>query len=248
MFFSPASGLPGYKFVDKFGNNPVVGTDAYEEIWTYSEAYTYDASPITAAISSSEDPDTFEYTISGLDADWNPQEVNVTLTGETKKVVSGYTWMRINRCWNNSGDVAIGNVYIYDTTEGTVTAGVPQTDSKVKAMVAVGEEQTLMSIWTMPDGCQGYVRFVDSSILGSVTNDRAIDLSLDVRKFGKVFRTKRHWGVSSDGSTGHIQDMSMTHGIGLIDERSDVRVRGKAFGGDVECSSNFHIEYWRKAS
>lgn len=245
----PHGVLRGSGDVDKFGSNPGLNTSTYEDIWSVGGLYNYESSSagdgtgIEAAISSSSTSDTFEIAVDGLDEDGNEQIVYTNLQGQTKTVISG-TWSRIFRMWNNGSTASVGTIYAYVSND-TVSSGVPQTASKIKAQIIIGQEQSLICLWTMPRGKHGYIQQLEGFLTDNVTSNRGATLELQTRIPGKVFRTKKRFSVNAGGSSS-IQLLTGTVGTGLIDELTDIKMRGLALGGAVAVSAGFHVDYWSK--
>ena len=88
------------------------------------------------------------------------------MNGQTP-VESKYEYFRINRAYVttcNSGETNDGDIWIYLTSESSVTAGVPQTNSKKQAKIDTGGGQTEMCIFTIPLGYKGYLIDAHASV------------------------------------------------------------------------------------
>ena len=220
--------ISGAVRVHKFGYNPDIdtGTDP-EDVWDYGTLYPFLAAAATLYASSSSGSDTFEFTVQGLDADWNEQEAVVTLTGQDQVALPG-TWIRVNRCFNDTGTAAVGDVYIAEQSlGGDLVGGVPQTATKVKAKVGVGNEQTLMCVYSVPAGKTLFLYHWYLSVMGLgggtwLSGNSALDAGLFVRNFGKVFRIKERVGVINKGDTIFDHHYQFPE---LIPQKSDVVIR-----------------------
>jgi stage V sporulation protein SpoVS len=143
--------------VEPFGFNPDInGTE--ETVWDAGGIYAYPSAATVMKVSSSSTNDTAAGTgartilVQGLDADYNEAEEIVTLNGQTA-VNTTVSFLRVTRAYvltAGSGGTAAGDIYV---GVGTVTAGVPAT---IYAKITLGENQTLMGIWTVPAGYTGY--------------------------------------------------------------------------------------------
>jgi len=121
--------------------------------------------------------------VQGLDQDYNEVAETVTLTGQTA-VLTTTTFIRVFRAFvitAGSGGTAAGTIYV---GTGTVTAGVPAT---VYADIPVGENQTLMAIWTVP---AGYTFYMYRGTFSAASNNAAQYIlgKFMIRPFGGVFR------------------------------------------------------------
>ena len=80
-----AIGNTNLTFINQVGNNDDIDTDSDpEDVWSFGGLYTFISSPVPLFISSSNNADNQEITISGLDENWLPQTQVITLTGQTK--------------------------------------------------------------------------------------------------------------------------------------------------------------------
>ena len=218
--------------VNKFGHNPTVGA-ALESVWSGSVDYTFSSAAAAYYISSSAAGDGQVIEVQGLDANWELQVINVTLQGLTKtRIGTTETFIRAFRAKNTGTTNNAGNVWIYE--DDTLTDGVPDTDSKKRAMIAAGENQTLMAIWSVPNtSSTAYL----TSFYASTSIVKATEVRLYVRPFGGVFQVKKV--ISINGGTGQISyDIPL-----VIAAKSDVQIRAKAAGGGGEVSAGFDLWY-----
>jgi len=194
----------GNSQVHKFGNNADIDNAETEDIWDGGNnanadgAYTYPSTAEELHISSSEGADTQQITVRGLDADWNDQEVTVTLAGQTETVIgTSITWIRAFRAFNANSTALTGTVYIY--ADDTVVAGVPQTNNKVRAIITIGEDQTLMALYSVPLGKEFVVTAWYAALTGTAV--AAPIVRLKTREFGKSFRTTELRTLNSTGNS-----------------------------------------------
>jgi len=174
----------GQTFVEKFGENSDIDTaTAPEDIWSYGGIYTFSTTADIDSISSSSGSDTTEITVQGLDENWALATQVVTLSGQTRVALTT-PLIRCFRAWNSNSTDLVGTVYIY--VNGSITGGVPDTASDVRAIISIGAGQTEMCIYTVPAGKTGYFYggYVSMSRVG---NNSAVFTSR-VRTFGGVFR------------------------------------------------------------
>ncbi len=180
--------ITGHKSLFKFGNNPDIN-GSLETIWSHGGLYVYPTSAIQMKVSSSSADDTALGTgartvsVQGLDQDYNEVAETITLTGQTA-VLTTTTFIRVFRAFvitAGSGGTAAGTIYV---GTGTVTAGVPAT---VYAEIPVGENQTIMAIWTVP---AGYTFYVYRGTFSAASNNAAQYIlgKFMIRPFGGVFR------------------------------------------------------------
>lgn len=225
----------GYSFIQKFGENPDIDVGGYEDIWELGGDYIYPTLAATNYISSSDNSDTEEVTVIGLDSDWNVQTQNVTLQGQTKtEIGSGLTWIRVYRAYNNNGTDLAGDVYIYE--DDTVTAGVPNTASKIKACISNGSNQTQMALYSVPAGKTGYL--VSSHASLSKKKDGLSNVQVKTREFGKVFRVRDLYEVASAGTSAVEQKYDFWI---EIPEKSDIKLVADSSVADSGIAGGFSI-------
>jgi hypothetical protein len=178
----------------KFGYNSDIDTITDpEDIWDYGGLYTFPSdSGETIYVSSSNTGDVSSFVVQGLDTNFNTKIETVTLNGQNSVEVG--TFSRVFRAFNDSSNDLNGDVYAYTT--GTVSAGVPQTASTVKAQVLSGFQQTQMAIYTVPADHKGFVCDIACSAPRLANQTIAIEMHLDTRKYGKIFRSQLVFGVN----------------------------------------------------
>lgn len=178
---------------DAFGQNPAVG-GTFEHIWAQGGVHTEIATAAGLKVSSSSASDTFDVTITGLDADWNLQTVTQTLAGQTETAVgTTETWIRVWKMLNASAVAAVGDVYCY--LDDTVTAGVPQTQGKIQLKMPVGYERSLAARLSVPLGKTGYIMQWG----GFISAAAASEINLVYRSFGEIAEARRAINVYSNG-------------------------------------------------
>jgi len=186
--------------VDDFGFNPEIDTTSDpEDVWAQGGTYTYLSTAQTLYVSSSDSGDDQTITIEGLDANWDRQTVTVSLNGTAQAAISG-TWIRINKAYNSDSTTYAGDVYIAETD--TLTSGVPDTASKIKAKMTSTSQQTQLSHYSIPRNYTGYMFHWWGDLLGNSNAD--VDIELQVRLTGSVFRTRDNAGLAGAG-TSHFQ-------------------------------------------
>lgn len=219
-----------HKSLFKYGNNPDVN-GTLETIWSHSTPYVYPTAAIQMKVSSTSANDTAAGTgahtvlVAGLDADYNEISEVVTLNGQTP-VLTTASFIRVFRAYvvtAGSANTAAGTIYIGD---GTVTAGVPAT---VYAEITLGENQTLMAMWTVP---AGYTLYVYRGTFTAASNNvsQYILGKFMFRPFGGVFR-------NAADATANSNVIAYDFEIPLaIPEKSDIEARAIALSG-----TNFYV-------
>jgi hypothetical protein len=217
--------IQGHKTLFKFGNNSDIN-GSLETVWSHGGLYVYPTSAIQMKVSSSSADDSGTGTgartvvVGGLDADYNEITEVVTLTGQTE-VLTTNTFIRVFRAFvatAGSGATAAGTIYI---GTGTVTTGVPAT---VYAEIPLGENQTLMAIWTVP---AGYTLYLYRGTFSAASNNAAHYIlgKFVIRPFGGVFR-------NAADVTANSNVIPYDFEIPLVvPEKSDIEARAIALAG-----------------
>ncbi len=222
--------IQGHKSLFKFGNNPDVN-GSLETIWSGSSMYVYPTSAIQMKVSSANANDTALGTgartvsVQGLDKEYNEISETVILNGQTP-VLTINTFIRVFRVFvitAGSTNTAQGIIYVGD---GVVTAGVP---AIVYAEIPLGENQTLMAIWTVP---ANYTLYVYRATFSAASNNAAQYIlgKFVIKPFNSVFR-------NAADVTANSNIFSYDFEIPLaISEKSDVEARAIALSG-----TNFYV-------
>lgn len=219
----------------KFGRNDAIGT-TLATVMTLPTGVLHETYVSTNAIdkfSSSSGSDTGTivvegHTISGGVFTFVSQEV--TLVGQAETPLTT-PLARVSRVYNSNSTDWVGVIYVYE--DDTVTAGVPQTDSKVHLMTRAGENQSDKCATSISDNDYWLVTKVTGECLEKQAS--FVELHLEVRHEGKVFRDV----VDGSASDGHswIHDFKPYL---IIPKNSDVRLVAVADGagtqvaGDIE--------------
>lgn len=231
--------IPGHETQFKFGFNPDVD-DSLETVWAEGGLYSYLSSASVLKVSSSSANDTSAGTgartvqLFGLDADYNEINETVTLSGQTA-VNTTNSFLRINRMVVRSAGSGGTNAGVIYAGTGTVTSGVP---ANKYATIAVGDNQTLMALWTVPAGYTAYLLQKDVT-LATTQNNKYATVRLMVRPDGEVFQTRDK----------HVLDNNVLHqkyDIPLkLEEKTDIEVRcvGDSSGADIAISASLDIVY-----
>ena len=213
-------------FVHKFGNAPDFDTgDGVVDIWDGANdggidamVYTYSTTADIDSIVSSDAGDTQDMEIQGLDTYYNLVTQTKTLTGQTR-VALDTDLIRVFRMKNVGATNLAGNVSCY--VDSTITAGVVDDKTKVRAIILDGNNQTLMALYTVPAGKTAYARDWYASTSGGSRNSNYV-MDLYARPFGQVFQLK-HKSAISDTGTSYIQHKYIEPEV--LPEKTDMTMR-----------------------
>lgn len=211
----------------KFGYNGEISTDE-ETVWSGGGVYSYPASAGVMGVTSEDDTDVSVVKIDGLDENYNRVSETVTLTGQTP-VSTSNSFIRVFRASVQSaepaGDIWIGN--------GVFTNGVP---ANKYAHIAVGENQTLMAVWTVPAEYTAYILSYTVSS-GTAASNKYSEARLKVRAFGGVFQTKEVLTLQNQ----YIE--SYMHFPTVVSEKSDIEICALTSSGTDSISATFSLVY-----
>jgi hypothetical protein len=203
-FFLDAAngGISGLEHVRVFGQNPDVdtGTDP-EDVWDGEGLYNYTAAAgAPYFISSSNAGDTIIVSLTLLTkdsgGDWNEETFNVTLVGQTKTAItspSGDVPVRLQSIVNATGTPLLGDVYVYE--DCAVVAGVPADATKIRGKVLIGNDRTLMALYTVPSGKTAYLYGRDAGIVSVAAT--TMDARFYERESGGLFTLKQRAFVNN---------------------------------------------------
>lgn len=227
----------------KFGGNANVDT-APATLWNHAGDESYVSSNIIDKFSSSSASDTGSmvvegHTVTGTGADARFTFVvqAVTLAGQAETNLTT-PLARVSRVYNPTGTEWVGAIYVYQ--DDTVTAGVPQTTTKIHAKVNAGGQQTEKAATTISNDDMFFI----SSMLVGINKKKAetADCELQVRKVGGVFLPKARVTVSSTGTSTFSERFEPYI---IVPSNADVRIIGASGSGGVEVSA--HISGWLAA-
>lgn len=161
--------------VHKFGFNSLIN-NTEETLWDVGGIYAYPSSAVkmTATSTDGANDDGVQVTVQGLDADYNQLSETVTLDGTGVGETNSF-FLRVFRAFIKGSQEPSGAINI---TNGSTTY----------ARITLGDNQTLMCVWTVPAGYTAYLLQKDVSCL-TEANNKFGTIRLVSRKPGGVFRT-----------------------------------------------------------
>jgi hypothetical protein len=228
-----------HKNIFKFGFNPDVD-DSLETIWAEGGLYSYLSAATVLKISSSSTNDTSAgtgartVTLSGLDANYDEISETITLNGQTA-VNSTLSYLRIYRMTVDTAGSGGENAGVIYAGTGTVTSGVP---ANKYATIAIGDNQTLMALWTVPRGYTAYLSQTDVTA-ATTQNNKYATVHFVARENGGVFQAKDKF-VKAESSHNQQYDIPLK-----FEEKTDLEFRcvGDSAGADIAISASMDIVY-----
>jgi hypothetical protein len=228
-----------HKSIFKFGFNPDVD-DSLETIWAEGGLYSYLSAATVLKISSSSTNDTSAgtgartVTLFGLDANYDEISETITLNGQTA-VNSTLSYLRIYRMTVDTAGSGGKNAGVIYAGTGTVTSGVP---ANKYATIAIGDNQTLMALWTVPRGYTAYLSQTDVTA-ATTQNNKYATVHFVARENGGVFQAKDKF-VKAESSHNQQYDVPLK-----FEEKTDLEFRcvGDSAGADIAVSASMDIIY-----
>jgi len=217
-----------HTFNHKFGAVPQLSINTTGSIWDVSNTlYPWTAldTPAVVNVERNDADDTgLIVTIQGLDADWNFQSEDITITGADQ--VGTKLWRRVNRAYVSSGTavVNVGDIDIEAGAAGGTTV----------ARITADLGQTLMAVYTIPAGYVGYMYH------GTMTVQANADATgfMFVRRntAGTTFRVAHTFEVA--GGSQYDYNFAFPP---AIPEKSDIDVRATVRSNNARVTAAFDI-------
>lgn len=199
--------VKGTKHIHKFGAVPAMSQNQYGTVWDINDTlYPWSAFSIanTVVVTANTADNGKSLVIVGLDDNYNELQETVTISSGTATTTNNFK--RVFRAFTNDGSAANANVINFAVNSQTV------------ARILTGKGQTLMAVYTIPAGYNGYLTH------GVMTAQASADGTGDmfVRYGGQEsFRVGHSFEVSGSGG-----QYDYTFNIPLqIPEKSDIDVR-----------------------
>jgi len=195
-----------------------------------------DSGPVDLQISSSSTADVgIEIQGEGLDENWDLARGSVVLDGQNA-VSIGLQRNRIHRAYNNSGTPLVGIVYVSDAGT-TLVAGVPQDDTKIRAIIHPSSQQTQMALYTVPNGHSLYITHGWANVGRSNVSSGQAGVVIYRRSFGGVFRTVHTLAISVSGSSGDHRPYALPL---KFEAKEDLIYRANVSANGMAVSAGFH--------
>lgn len=208
--------------VHKFGSNSGLTSAGFETLWSAGGLYPWASldTPQTLYVSSTIAGDNGDVIVSGLDSNWNELTETVSLAGDPSEVTTTSLFRRVFR------------MEYSDTNAGTITARTVSHAGTVVGQIEIEKAQSLMAIYTIPAGHQGYLL---NYTLGTGKNEDAT-CEIYFRNIGQNFRIKNEGQVYQNSFT---QQFPIPLSIG---EKSDIDFRAiTTNAGGGSCFVNFDL-------
>ncbi len=235
--------VQGTTFIHKFGNAADIDTgDGLVDIWDGADStlatgkiptYTFSTTDNIDSISSSDAGDAQDIEIGGLDINFAEVTQTITLNGQAR-VALDTDLIRVFRMINRSATDIAGEVYCY--VNGAITLGVPDVPADVRAIINGDNNQTLMSIFTIPAAITGYMRSWFASM--STKKAAASVIQVRARPVGEVFQLKHISAILTTGNS-YVHHEYVEPEI--FQPMTDVVMRADSDTNDVGVAGGFDV-------
>ena len=209
--------------VHKFGANYDIDIGSVPEtVWTAGGLYPWAAltTAQTLYLISTNASDTGTIEIEGLDADYNFQSESLTMAGLTATTTANTYSRAFRMSYINAGANA-----------GTVTARTISGTGTVVAQVDANVGQTLMAVYTVPNGYTGYMTSLDVS----VDANKSSQFQVYSRKTGQPFQIAHTTELSGTYITAFNSPLVMP-------AKTDIDMRvSLALSNNTRVSTNFDL-------
>lgn len=216
--------ITGHKRLLKFGYNPLID-EIEETVWEAGGLYVYPTSALilTATSSAGATDSAVAITVQGLDANYNEISENIVLSGAGAATTT-QSFFRVYRAFVTGSKALTGIVSFANggTTYATINS----------------DNQTLMSLWTVPAGYTAYLMQTDVTVM-TEANNKFGTVRLVTRLPGSVFRTQDLFAAQNT-------DIVRVYANPLpIAEKTDIEFRaiGSSANSLLHVSATFELVY-----
>ena len=225
---------PGVSHINKFGENPVSPADTAEDVWSPGGTYSFPATALITSMSQTTNQAALlgaKIEIQGLDANWDMvvQTKALNATNTTTVVTLATPLIRVFRAKNLSLVVCDAQIRIHNAGE-----------SVDYAVIDIGDNQTLMAIYTIPAGKTGYMTSyychnIDAG--GKTPTATEVKLMAQNTTLGHAFAVKHEFGIPEAGPG--VQHYFNPYY--QFAEKTDIKVRTECLDQDGNVHAGFDI-------
>lgn len=227
--------IPNAVAVHKFGKaSDIDSVNGFVDIWDAGDLdislkiKTYSTTADIDSISSSDAGDTQTIFVIGLDVNWIITGQFVTLDGQNRVALTT-ALIRVFRMRNDSSTSIDGIVYCY--VNGAITNGVPDVMTTVRAIINDGNNRTLMTHFTIPEGMFGLWHDYEVSL----GNRTAVSSNWRIwtRPFEKVFSIRKNGTLNATGTSSIYRPIQFPI---RLEPRTDIVIRA-----DTDVTNNISV-------
>ncbi len=228
--------ITGTTGVNKFGRNSAVASGGTEEIWDGSAAYVWPATALMTKISQTTDQAAMhggDVMIEGLDASWDFVTQTATLNGADSitPVTLATPLIRCFRMEVQENVVTTSPIRVHNDAE-----------SQDYAIIDTGNNQTLMAIYTVPNGKTAYMTSFYASVQlgGGAPTD--LDMKLWARDNDNSYAKKlKHVLGLNPNVDANNQNQHNFAPYKKFTQKTDIFVTGTTVGTSVDVSAGFDL-------
>jgi len=179
--------------IHKFGSNSNVPNQVSIEfpvtVWDFQTNYNFpeDGGEALSVVSADSTDIGQEITVVGLDENFASKQQTINLNGDTNVPLNG-SWSRVFRAYNSGSSELSGDISVVNS------------EGDVYAYLMPENNQTLMSLYTVPAEYTGYLMKFHCSAQNTSSSAINYTIHLKTREFGKVFRTRKIISCSTNQS------------------------------------------------
>ena len=220
--------------VNKFGQNMAVASDTQEDIWDGGGTYVFPATALITKISQKTNQATLQgedVEIQGLDENWDlvVQMATLDATDTTTPVTLATPLIRVFRMKVMSLVVGTANISVHNDA-----------NDHDYAIVTAGNNQTLMSIYTIPAGVTGYItRGYASTTEATGKEPKSTEIRMWMQNIaaGFTFQLKKALGIPKAGGMINVSFLP----YGKVSEKTDIKMSAYCEDEAGNVSSGFDI-------
>jgi len=228
--------VSGMTHINKFGRNTAVASGGTEEIWDGSAAYVFPGTALMTKLSQTADQEAMRgatIEVQGLDASWDlvtqAKALDASLT--TTAVTLDTPLIRAFRVKVLANVVGDSPIRLHNDAE-----------NQDYAIVGIGNNQTLMAIYTIPNGKTGFMTnyYAQVNKGGGVPTTMNISMWATDNENSYAKQLKHFLGISADLDTdGYWQHFFKPYV--RFTEKTDVYLTATTAGAAVDVSGGFDI-------
>ena len=232
----PAGLVNGKSSVNKFGRNAAVASGGTEEIWDGSAAYVFPATALMTSMSQTADQVAMRgatIEVQGLDASWNltVQTKALDASDTTTAVTLDTALIRVFRMKVLADVVSDQDIRVHNVGE-----------TQDYAIIQAGNNQTLMAIYTVPNGKTAYVTNYYATVNpgGGAPGTLDVKLWASDRDNSYAKQLKHSKGVSADVDA-YGQFQHFFYPYNKFTQKTDIYITATTSGAAADVAAGFDI-------
>lgn len=230
----PMGMVDGYSSVNKFGANVDITANTQEDIWDGGGTYPFPSTAVITSISQTADQAAMRgqnIEVQGLDSNWDLVVQTATLDASNTTTVVTLTTplIRVFRAKVMANIVSTSPVRIHNAAE-TVDY----------AIITPENNQTLMAIYTVPNGYTAYITSYNASNINTATKtakSTEIKLWTADRDNGYEFQLKHADGIPQEGA-GIVKEFKP---FLKVNQKNDIKITGTPIDQDGHVHAGFDL-------